>query len=154
MSFIYTRAQTEILKGTIALDGSDDIEAALLMTSTSAAVDDATGRDAPNLAAISLDQFDGSNYDRKNLSEVVLESTFLNAAIFDASNLTWTQLGLTNAGSRQVKGLLLFQNNGGGDGTSIPLVWIDSAAVFPFTANGSDFTVIFSTNGIIVTASA
>lgn len=154
MSFFYTRAHTELLKGTIAFDGSDDIEAALLMSSTSAAGDDAAGRDAANVAAIFLDEFDGANYARKNLTELVLESTARNRATFDAGDLTWTQFGFSNNGSRQVNGMLLLQNNGGGDATSIPLVWIDSPAVFPFRANGTDFTVRFSADGVLFTADA
>lgn len=150
--FIYNIAKFKLTLGNVNFN-TDTFDVALCMTSTTAGDNTALGRDAPNVAAISLDEFDGANYARKTLTNILQMDLTNDRILWGSSDLAWTNLGAGNPGSRQIAGALILQNNGGGESGNIPMVWFDSAAVFPFWANGSGVTIQFGGNGIFFTRS-
>ena len=123
---------------------TDDIRAALLSGNTTAAVDDGTGRDAEFVSGITLDEFDGAGYSRQALTESVAIVTASNRVELRASNTTFASI---SAGTRTIVAALifLFDTN---DAASTPLLYIDSPAAFPYTADGNDLIVVWDATGV------
>jgi hypothetical protein len=145
-SQVYNSALGGLMDGSIDLD-NDDIRAALLMTNTSADTDN----DAIDFVGDigTLDECDGANYVRKALaSESVNVDDTTDKAYFDATDVTWSSLG---AGTRSNQGVLVFKfvTN---DADSPVIAWVEFAA--PINGDGNDFTVQWSSSGVISSSSA
>lgn len=123
---------------------TDDIRTLLVSGNTTAAVDDGTGRDAEFLSGITLDEFDGANYSRQTMTESVVIVTASNRVELRATNTTFSGIG---AGTRTIVAALvfLFDTN---DAASTPLLYIDSMAAFPYTADGNDLIVVWDAAGV------
>ena len=141
MSFTYTNAKAEILKGNIDLV-NDDIRVMLVMEATTAD----TEEDVATIGAFgTLDEYDGTNNARKALaSEAVVADNTNNRGEFDADDVTWTALG---AGATPVEGALVYKHVTN-DADSIPLFFITTGGIDGFQGNGSDFTIQWNTAGI------
>lgn len=143
MSFVFDNIT--LLANTAGLnlaEGQADVRAILCMTNTNVV----TQRAATLVNQITLDEMDGANYVRLALSsQSVTINNPQNRTEFSASNLLWSALG---AGTRQMAGCLLYLHVTN-DADSVPYQWIDDG--FPFTANGQDFPITWSTDGITQT---
>ena len=151
--FVYTEATNQFARGNIDLSGGDDIRVLLITTGSTAAVDGPTGRDAPTLAAMTgLNEYFQSSYARQALTELVIKSDVNNWSVFDAADATF--LGLqADDGGRQAIGLIVYKHVGA-DSVNIPICHIDSPFHFPWTGNGSDVTIRWSGNGIMLIRNA
>ena len=140
MSFVFDVITQRLGTGLLNLtEGQDDIRALLCMTNTNVT----SQRAATTVSDILLDEMDGANYVRIALSsQQFVVNNPQNRSEFRAANLNWSALG---PGTRQMAGLLLFHFIVD-DTQSIPYQWIDDG--FPFTANGQDFPVTWSADGI------
>lgn len=120
-----------------------DIRVMLLMSNTT--VD--TEEDVDNVAAYTtLDEMDGANYARKALAnEAFSEDEANDRGEFDADNITWSSLG---AGTREVKGMLVYEYNAGGDANCIPIEWVDTGG-FPFNPGGGNVPCNWNAEGIL-----
>lgn len=146
--FVYTEATNQLLRGNLDFL-NDDIQVMLVTTGSTAGVDDSTGRDAVTLSGITtLNEYENVNYSRKALTESVIKSDVNNWSIFDALDVTWPSL-FQDDFARQAIALLIFKNLGA-DNSSFPIAYIDTPAVFPFHGNGSDVTIQWSGNGILI----
>lgn len=118
-------------------DLTANVEAILVMTNAS------LSRTAANVGALTLDEFDGANYARK---DVYLHRSFAsNKQKFVSKNsdgsalvgtLTWADLG---AGTRNIKGVLFATKSGHATHASKPIYFAEFASAV--TANGSDVEV-------------
>lgn len=151
--FVYTEATNQFARGNIDLSGGDDIRVLLITTGSTAAVDGPTGRDAPTLAAMTgLNEYTQASYARQALTELVIKSDVNNWSVFDAADATF--LGLqADDGGRQAIGLIVYKHVGA-DSVNIPICHIDSGLHFPWTGNGSDVTIRWSGNGIMLIRNA
>lgn len=140
-NFVYNEAKKQFLTGGIDLS-TDDIRVILVMTNTTADTED----DKNTISGFTtLDEMDGSGYSRQALtSEAVNEDAANDRAEFDAADPTFASLG---AGTRQVAGAIIYQHVTN-DADSIPICWIDTNG-FPFTADGTNFTLQFNAEGIL-----
>lgn len=138
-------AYTQYLTAAIQL-ATDDIRIWPLMTNTT--LD--TVRDAVDtFSDVTADEFDGANYSSGGLaldSQAVAVDDANDRAEFDAADEAVTALG---AGTRSIQGVGLgkFVTN---TAASIPLHWIEFAS--NKTPDGSDFTFVFNTEGILQAA--
>jgi len=138
-------AYTQYLTKAVSLS-ADDIRIWPLMTNTT--LD--TVRDAVDqFSDVTADEFDGSNYSSGGLaldSQAVAVDDANDRAEFDAADEVVTALG---AGTRSIQGVAvgLFNTNTAG---SLPLHWIEFAS--NKTPDGSDFTFVFNSEGIIQAA--
>lgn len=143
MSFAFTRAKRNLMKGDIDFD-VDVFKIILLMTNNSLGT--SGQEDAATVSAITtLDEHDGANAARKTVtSQAVAENTGSNRAEFTFDPVTWTALG---NGTRQIAGYLLikFVTN---DADSIPIAYIDSGG-FPVSPGGLNFTITPNANGVL-----
>lgn len=139
-NFTFTPAKVELGKGTVNLNGGDDIRVMILMTNTSAPTDE----DAATISAITtLDKHDGAGYVNKSLANEIMNTDLPNnRGEFDADNLTWTSLG---AGTRAIQALLVFKFITS-EALSLPLFYLDTPA--PPNSNGGDWTAGWSAEGI------
>lgn len=142
--FVFTPVKVRLLQKLLDFV-NDDIRVALLMTNTN--VESAGIEDAANLAAITtLDEMDGANYARKALTtKAVSEDDPNNLAKFSADDVLWAALG---AGTRSVKGVLLYKRIDGTAANDQPIAWMTPTG-FPFAASGGDVTVRWNANGIL-----
>lgn len=142
-NFIYNEAKRAIAEAEIDFgSGGSDIRALLVMTNTTAD----TETNVNTLSGFTtLDEMDGANYARIALSgEVVNEDSGNNRAEFDASDITWSNLG---AGTRQVQAVIIYKHVGA-DSSNVPIAFIDTGG-FPFSANGGNVTIQWNAEGII-----
>ena len=147
-NFAFTTAKKLLLDGNIDFV-NDDVRAVFCMTSTTVAdEEDVTFLD--QFSGAGLDEFDGANSadgvfaNRKALaSQAVTSDDANNRAEFDATDTTWTSLG---AGTRSIKGLLIYKHNTN-DADSVPLMWIDDDA--PFAPTGGNVTYQWNGDGIL-----
>ena len=146
--FVYTIGLSGLMDGTIDLN-THDIRVRLVMTNTTADIDDGTGRDAATITAITMDEMDGANYPTGGgvlASEAVTAVTASNRGKFDANDLTFSSLG---AGARNVQAAIIVKSIGQ-DGTDIPIFYIESGFDPPtgVAANGGDFKITWHADGI------
>ncbi len=146
-SFVYDNAKEQFMLGTLDLDETgDDMRIIMVMSNSTAD----TEKDKTTIVGgggpfTTLDECDGANYARKALaSQTVTEDGANNRAEFDATNITWTALGV---GTRQNIGLVLFKFVTT-DADSIPIAYIDTGG-FPFDASGGDVTINWNAEGIL-----
>ena len=141
MSFTYTHALAELLRGNIDLV-NDDIRVLLAMEATT--MD--TEEDVATISAFSTpDFYDGTNNARKALAnEAVSEDAATDRGEFVADPVTWTALG---AGTTPVEGALVYKHITD-DTDHIPLFWITTGGIDGFQGNGSDFTIEWNAEGI------
>lgn len=128
---------------------AETIKCTLLMTNTTAD----TEEDAATVSAFStLDEMDGSgftwghgNTGRKTLTITPTHDTTNNRAEFTVSggSTTWASLG---AGTRSVQGALIFSEGTSDDTDAYPIAWVEFSS--PFTANGTDFTINWDSEGV------
>ncbi len=147
--FVYTYGLSGLMDGTIDLD-TDDIRVRLVMTNTTC--DTEVDKDYLDQFT-TLDTMDGANYAEKALaSESVTAVTATDRGKFDASDVTWTALGV---GTRNVLAAVvyLFDTN---DAASVPIFYIDSGFNSPtgVAANGGDFKITWNADGIAYSATA
>ena len=140
----YNEAKEELLKGTLHLDGTDDIRVLLVMSNTTADTENDGIATIGNFTT--LDEADGTNYTAGGialLSETVTKDDANDRGEFDAADITWSSLG---AGTRDYAGLIVYKfiTN---TSSSLPICWIDDG--FPFAGNGSDVTVQWNAEGIL-----
>lgn len=121
---------------------TDTIKVLLVMTNTTADIDD----DANTLADFTnLDEMDGTGYARLTLSsKTISEDSTNDRAEFHAADSLFSAL---EAGTRDVQAAVVFKDNGT-DATSVPICFFDSVG-FPFTANGGDVTLEWSSEGVL-----
>lgn len=143
-----------------------NVKVMLVMTNSTAgpAGTNNGGTLAENILAVgsftTLDEFDGSGYTGAfaGAGRIALANqtaTFSAAGKrtqLDADDISWTSLG---AGTRQVKGLLVFfQPNGAAtDADNIPVAWIDSISggqSFPFATSGGNVSVAWASIGVLI----
>jgi len=142
-NFMYMYAKAKIMSGAIDLD-TDDIRVRMVMTNTTC--DTETDKQFMSGATgfTTIDVADGANYVDKALAgEAVTCDTVNNRGEFDATDVTWTALGV---GTRQYQGLVVYKFVTG-DADSIPIYWIDSGG-FPFWGNGGNVTAQWNAEGI------
>lgn len=141
MSFVYTNAKRALLAGELDLD-AHDIRVMLVMTNTTAD----TEEDVSTISAFTtLDEFNGSGYARQALTgEAVTADNPGNFGKFDANDAAFGTLG---AGARNIQAALVYRHITN-DSDSIPIAFVDSGG-FPFTANGSTFTIQWNSGGIL-----
>lgn len=142
MTFTYNNAKHLLGSGSINLS-SDDLRVALVMSNSTADTED----DASNLAAITtLDEMDGANYARVALAgETFTKDAANNRSEFDADDVVFLSLG---AGTRQVKGALIYKHVDGTAANDIPVAYYDGGG-FPFDATGSDVTLQVDAQGLL-----
>lgn len=140
-NFFYNEAKRAMAEGEIDFV-NDDIRVALLMTNTTADIED----DKNFISEFTtLDEYDGAAYVRKALaSQVVNEDAPNDRAEFDATDAVWTALGI---GTRQCQAALVYKHVTS-DADSVPLAFIDSGG-FPFDGNGGDITMQWNAEGIV-----
>lgn len=135
-SFVFGRAKELIAKNLLDFETAT-IKMRLCMTNTT--VD--TEKTKTTLSGFTtIDVCDGSGYVDKTLANATITRDDVNfRVLFDGDNPTWATLG---AGTRASQGILVYDDLGGGDATSVPLAWID----FPTTEthDGTDFPVQFN----------
>ena len=139
--FWYTEGAHYLHKN--GLSGAD-IRVLLVMTNTTAD----TERDKADLAAFTdLDEYDGSPYSRQALDNIALSKDAAgNRSLLDADNETFSSLGGTSAGSRNVQGVVAFIN-GPTDADRIPLIYFQPDT-WPFTPSGGDQTLNWASDGL------
>lgn len=144
MSFAYTAAKAELLKGNLDFDGQD-YRVMLVSSNTTADTD----QDAKFIADLgTLDEYDGSGYVRKALaSEAVSQDDANNRGEFTADPVTWTALGV---GTRQAVGMILYRHVTN-DADSVLIAYYDSGG-FPFDGNGGDITITPNAQGLLQAA--
>lgn len=143
--FAFTEGLHNTLLGDMEWDAFD-IRVALLMSNTTAPVDDGTGRDAATLSAITLDEFDGAGYSRSgDIGATLTKGTPNNTSKFDAANITFSSI---SAGTRVIQAMLVYRHITN-DTDAIPLLYIDSPAAFPYTADGNDLVIAWHADGIM-----
>lgn len=141
MSFVYTAAKAELVKGNLDFDGQD-YRLLLVMSNTTAD----TEQDAKFVDDLTtLDEYDGSGYIRKALaSEAVAQDDANNRGEFTADPVTWSSLGV---GTRQAVAAVLIRHVTD-DTDSILIAYIDSGG-FPWDGNGGDVTWTPNAQGIL-----
>ena len=137
-SFLYNRGAELMAKNDLDVE-ADTIKARLVMSNTTCD----TERDKLTLTGFTtIDLCDGSGYSAdKTLATVTITRDDVNNRIeIDADNITWSTLGV---GTRDSVGILIYQDLGGGDATSVPLAYVE----FPTaeTHDGSDFPIQWNT---------
>jgi len=140
-SFVYNEFKRAIAAGEIDLD-ADTISVRLVMSTTTV--------DTENDGVATLSDFgnivkcDGANYVDKILADkTVTKVDGSDLAKFDATDVTWTALGV---GGATTQGALLYKAIGS-DSEDIPIAFIEFASAV--THDGSDFTIQWSTSGIL-----
>jgi hypothetical protein len=133
-SFLYNRGAELMVLNDLDLE-SITVDCRLVMSNTT--VD--TERDKLTLSGFTtIDLCDGASYggDKTLASKTITRDDVNNRIEFDADNITWTALG---AGTRTSVGILIYQDLGGGDATSVPIAYVE----FPTaeTHDGSDFPI-------------
>lgn len=145
MSFAYTKAKADFLKGLIALQ-TDDIRALLVMTNTTAD----TEEDVATIGAFTtLDEFNGSGYSAGGLAftgEAVSQDDPNNRGEFISNTPTFSAIG---AGTRQIQAMLIYKFVSSVS-ASQPLFFIDTGG-FPIAANGGDVAVQPNAEGWVQT---
>jgi hypothetical protein len=139
--FAYTYGLAAIMEGSV--DWEDDtIKVALIMTNTTADTEnDKTFMDQ----FTTLDEFDGAGYSRQTIAITQSEDTTNDRAEANAdANTTFSSIG---AGTRNVQAMVVYKHVTN-DSDSIPLLFIDSPAAFPYTADGNDLVIVWDTDGI------
>jgi len=141
-SFVYTKAKTKIANQSLNL-ATSDMRVALVMTNTTAD----TEEDTEFISGFTtLDEFNGSGYARQVLTgEAINEDLTNNRAEFNAVDVAFGSLG---AGTRQCAAVLVYKHVTN-DADSIPVAYIDNAAQFPFTGNGSTVNILWNAEEII-----
>ena len=144
-NFVFNEFKRALAEGEVNLNATDDIRVVLVMTNTTFDTED----DINTLGdATTPDYCDGTNHDSTNghalASEVVGEDAANNRAEFDATDLTFTALGV---GTRQNQGMVLFKwiTN---LASSLPIGFIDTGG-FPFDGNGGDVVSQWNVEGIL-----
>lgn len=137
--FCFNALKGGVLGGTIDLD-SNDIRVALLGT----ALVEATVQDADTLSGITLDEVVATNYVRKSLTETVTTDDANNRGVFDAADVTWTDLG--GAANDTIAAALIYKHVTN-DSDSVPLIHLD---VTDTPTNGGPVTLVFHANGILL----
>ena len=131
-----------MLKGTIDFDAPNDFRVLLVMTNTTAD----TEEDVATVSAFStLDEYDGANYARQELSsDTVTKDSTNDRGEYDAADITFTSLG---AGTRQAQAAVIIKHVTN-DTDSIPIAYIDTGG-FPFAGNGGNVTIQWNSEGIL-----
>lgn len=148
-AFVYTPAKLEIAKGDLDFDEAGDALWAMLVMSNTTADTEQDTKFVGSL--VTLDEYGGANYVRKNLAnQVTTEDDPNNRAEFSADTVTWSALGV---GARQAIALVLYidaDNDGdpADDAANILVAYIDTGG-FPFDGNGGDVTVTWNAQGIL-----
>jgi len=99
-------------------------------------------------------EFDDTNYSRQTLANAAwTEDNTDSEAVYDADDVTWSNLG-SNTGGQTVEAVLIYKQIGGDDTTpgDDPIIRIfddSEEADLPKQTNGEDFTWTFDAEGII-----
>ena len=132
-SFLFNRAAELMLKQDLDVE-TVTLDVKIVMSNTTCD----TERDKLTLSGFTtIDECDGSGYaDLTLASKTVTRDDTNNRVEFDAANITYPTLGV---GARDSVGLLIYEDKGGGDATSVPLAYVE----FPTaeTHDGSDFPI-------------
>ena len=140
-SFVYNEFKRAIAAGEIALD-TDTISVRLVMSTTTVDTENdgiATLSDFNSIAVCN-----GANYVDKNLADLaVTKVDGSDLAKFDATDVTWTALGV---GGATTQGALIYKNLSS-DSDNVPIAFIEFASAV--THDGSDFTIQWSASGIL-----
>jgi hypothetical protein len=141
MTFVFLPAALAIANGTFGDLDNIDLRVALLMAGNNAA----SVRDTASLLThITLDESDSSNYARQALASEALTADTANDRIeLTASANVWTSLAVGGA----ITGALVYKHVGA-DSANIPLAYYDDGG-FPQTPTGLDFTVTWSSEGLL-----
>jgi len=103
-------------------------------------------RDANTISAIvTLDEYDAAGYARVAVGgRTFAENDASDRWEFDSTTFTFAALA---AGTRQCVGMIIYQHVTN-DADSIPLLYYDPAASFPFTGNGADRVITPHADGL------
>ena len=138
----YNKAKSELLKGTIDLDASDDIRVMLLET----AGFDADHATIAAVLAGAAAELTSTGYSRQALAnEAVTQDDANDRAEFDATDATFSSVSQASAEDVVAAIVFKFITN---DASSIPIAYIDTGG-FPITANGSDIVITWNAEGIL-----
>lgn len=152
---IFTIAKSQILSGDLDFN-AHDIRVMLVMTnnnlSAKAQAPSINWLDATSNAT--LDEFDGSQYTAggKALANEAVASDTANArGEFDASDVKWTSLGSGGAGTRNIKGVLVYKFlTNRTNASTIPIAYVTNGfGASGIPANGGDFTIQWNAEGIV-----
>jgi hypothetical protein len=122
---------------------ADDIRVRLVMSNTTCDTENDGVVTLANYTAI--DPCDGANYVDKALAgEAVNKDDVNDRAEFDATDVTWTALGV---GTRTTVGVLVYKYVGGSNATDLGIAFIEFAS--PVTHDGTDFTIQWNAEGIL-----
>lgn len=138
-SLVYNNFKFRLLEAYLAT--SDDIRAAILSTNTTADTENSGINFVGDFTT--LDEYNGSGYVRKALTETANVDDANTRGEFDFSDITWSSLG---AGTRDGQGLLIYLH-ATNDADSIPLFFIDFTS--NFTGNGGDVTFQVNAEGAL-----
>lgn len=138
-SRVYTLFMDDFAKGGIDLEG-DDLRV-LLVTSTYV-----FDPDHEFVSDITNEIAGVTNYARAALNgETVSEDLVDDKVVLTADDVVWNSLG--NGSNATIAAVVLYKHDGGGDGASQLIAFIE---LTPVTTDGSDFTVVWNADGILV----
>lgn len=141
-SFVFTPFKGDLLRGQYDFDSPQDFRIILVMTNTTF---DTEEDDEFVGDTTTPDEYDGANYARKSLAgDAVSDDTANNRGEYDANDIQWAALG---AGTRQAAGMVLFRFVTV-DADSPLIAYIDSGG-FPFSGNGGNVDVAWSSEGLL-----
>ncbi len=144
-NFVYNVACKQLLDGDLDFNAPNDIRVLLLESATDENKDDATVQAV--LARAGTTELTSTNYARVALAnETTSQDDTNDRAEFDADNAVFS--GVSQATTETVVALVVYKHVTN-DTDSIPIAFIDGAAEFPLTPNGSDITVTWDAQGII-----
>jgi hypothetical protein len=132
-SFIYNRGAELIATNDLDWDTAT-IKARLVMSNTTC---DTELTKLTLSGFTTIDVCDGAAYAEATLANTTITRDDTNNRIeLDADNVTWSTLGV---GTRNSVGILIYQDLGGGDATSVPIAYIEFATAE--VHDGSDFPI-------------
>lgn len=140
-SLVFNVAKGAFADGTLDWD-DDDIRVLLLSD------DSAIDVDAENLAdvifAVGNDEVSTTNYSRKVIdNRTVTVNSGDDRAELSGDNVEWLAIG---DNTETAVAAVVYQHDAGGDNASLPIAYVDFTDT---TLNGGDFTIQWSSDGII-----
>ena len=144
--FAYTITTEKVMDAAVNL-GTADLRVKVLMSNTNAG----TLKDAVNLAALTLDEYDGAGYTQLDLAAIM--TTRVDASDRSQLDADDGSFGATvAAGTRPIKALLIYVRVDGTAANDWPLVYDDTPVVFAsgtYNGDGGPLSVAFDTTGFL-----
>ena len=140
MSFIYNLAKNQIIQA--ELDLSSETFQVMLVDSDYSASESDTYLDTGGASDPVDAELSGTGYERKTLSTFSFTQDDTNNRIdIDADDVTWSRLTAGTA-----VGAIIFLEGPTDDTDALMIAYIDDG--FPFTTEGSNFTLQWNSNGV------